>query len=59
VEELDAELSELERQQRAADMAREELNRRQSRIKVRSQHTDTSAKLRHMLDTPGQFADYL
>eukprot|EP00882_Tetradesmus_deserticola_P030122 GHRQ01033797.1.p1 GENE.GHRQ01033797.1~~GHRQ01033797.1.p1 ORF type:complete len:728 (+),score=351.39 GHRQ01033797.1:103-2286(+) len=33
VEELDAELSELERQQRAADMAREELNRRQSRVK--------------------------
>jgi tRNA1(Val) A37 N6-methylase TrmN6 len=57
VEELDAELSELERQQRAADMAREELNRRQSRIKVRSQHT--SAKLQHMLDTPRLFADYL
>jgi hypothetical protein len=34
VEELDAELSELERQQRAADAAREELNRRQGRIKV-------------------------
>jgi hypothetical protein len=34
VEELDAELSELERQHRAADAAREELNRRQGRFKV-------------------------
>ncbi|WIA21889.1 hypothetical protein OEZ85_004263 [Tetradesmus obliquus] len=33
VEELDAELAELERQQRAADAAREDLNRRQGRIK--------------------------
>jgi hypothetical protein len=34
VEELDAELSELERQHHAADAAREELNRRQGRVKV-------------------------
>lgn len=34
LEDLDAELGELERQQRATDLAREELNRRQARIKV-------------------------